>query len=83
MTLWAKVNARPDACGILQRITRKLSFLSSAGVLARVNMGAESQLINHLLSNYSRNGRPIINVTNPVQVSITFYLTQIMSLVSA
>ncbi len=44
--------------------------------------GVENQLIQNLLANYSRFGRPISDVSKPVQVSITFYLTQLMSLVS-
>ena len=43
--------------------------------------GVENQLIQNLLANYSRWGRPIADVSKPVQVSITFYLTQLMSLV--
>ena len=41
----------------------------------------ENRLISDLLSNYSRFGRPISDVTKPVKVTIKFYLTQLMSLV--
>ncbi len=44
--------------------------------------GIENQLIQSLMANYSRWGRPIADISKPVQVSITFYLTQLMSLVS-
>ena len=44
--------------------------------------GVENQLIQRILSNYSRYGRPIADISRPVHVSISFYLTQLMSLVS-
>ncbi len=44
--------------------------------------GVENRLIQQLMVNYSRFGRPIADISNPVQVSISFYLTQLMSLVS-
>ena len=45
-------------------------------------MGVENRLISHILQNYSRYGRPIADISKPVQVTISFYLTQLMSLVS-
>ncbi len=44
--------------------------------------GEESRLITHILTNYSRFGRPIEDINLPVNVSISFYLTQLMSLAS-
>ena len=44
-------------------------------------VGVESELIQNMLMNYSRYGRPIADVLKPVEVSISFYLTQLMSLV--
>jgi len=42
--------------------------------------GVENQLIQDILANYSKIGRPISNISMPVEVSISFYLTQLMSL---
>lgn len=59
------------------------SFFSLADVFEEKSSvhGVENRLIQNLLANYSRWGRPIADVSKPVQVSITFYLTQLMSLV--
>ena len=57
-------------------------FISFSDCLAKRDMGLESELINKILSNYSKFGRPIADVSKPVNVTISFFLTQLMSLVS-
>ena len=45
-------------------------------------ISVENRLITTLMTNYSKYGRPIADVMQPVNVYISFYLTQLMSLVS-
>ena len=42
----------------------------------------ENKLLEDLLKGYNRNARPIIDVLRPIDVSIGFYLTKILGLVS-
>ena len=57
-------------------------IVSSFSESKRNVSGIENQLIQHLLTNYSRFGRPISDISRPVVVTISFYLTQLMALVS-
>lgn len=42
----------------------------------------ENVLMTHLFKSYNRDARPIANVSQPVEVSVAFYLTKILNLVS-
>ena len=45
------------------------------------HMSLESRLIDHLLSNYSSDGRPVSNASEAVSVSIGMYLSKLLDLV--
>ena len=42
----------------------------------------ETELLDDLMATYNRHARPIADVLSPIDVSIGFYLTKILGLVS-